>query len=621
MSAQLWVAIALGVIVLAGSVRLIRAAHAGSVTGRGGARLAALLVLQALSGVLLYFTLLPPQRPAEAGALVVLAAGASQAGALPVAGTVIALPEAEAPAGAERAPDLATALRRHAGSGALLLVGDGLSARDRDAPLPARVNRQLPPAPRGWIAMQPPGIAAPGAVFPVTARADGVPNARAELLDPAGVVVDRASVDARGTVRLHGTARAAGRSTFTLRLLDDQQHTVDSLPIPQQTIATPAPRVLILAGAPGPELKYLRRWATDTGLAVQAQASAGGGVMLGDAPVALTAERLAATDVLVLDERSLATLGATQRALIQRALRDGLGVVVRSSGPLGDAARQMLRAWGLPVTGGTRAAPLQLTPDPDAALLQARRGPQPPAGESTTFIYEADAASHSAAAPTLERFEMTLPGIDALLHDAKGAAVGGWGSVGRGRLAVLPITDSYSLVLAGRDDRYAELWSGVLARVARALPGVPAARLQTVTPWSGERVVWCDVAAKAQVRDPSGNTVALHIDPATGSQHCAGYWPQQPGWHQLQQDETVQAFYVFDPTSAQPLHRQQLREVTAQRLRELATAPLGASNKVPGPRWPWLLAFIAVVALLWLLERRLTTPAALTQRVFRANQD
>ena len=606
MSMALWIAIALALITIAGSVRILRVEPRRA--WLPSPRRTALLVLQALSALLLYFTLVPPQRSVEAGQLTVLTGNAASAGAVPAGASVIALPEAAASAGAVRAPDLATALRQHPGSTSLLLVGDGLSARDRDTALPLRVMVQSPAAPRGWLDLQPPSVTAPGALFEVAARAGGVDGARAELLDPAGMVVDRAALDARGNVRLHGSARAAGRSEFTLRLLDAQQHVVDSVPVPLQTVAAPPPRVLILAGAPGPELKYLRRWATDTGLAVQAQASAGGGVMLGDAPVALSTARLAATDVLVLDERSLAALSAAQRTLVQQALRDGLGVVVRSSGPLNDASRQTLRNWGLPVSAGTRAAPLQLPADPESALLQARRGPQRPSTDSTAWINEADAASHSATPPALERFDAVVAGGNALVLDAKGNAVGGWRSVGRGRIALLPVTDSYRLVLSGRDDRYAELWSGVLSKVARALPGAPAIRLQTATPWSGERLALCEAPNGTRVRDAEGHTVALQVDPASGSQQCAGYWPQQPGWHQLQHGDTVQAFYVFDPASARPLYRQQLRAATADRLAETNAATSGMPEKVPGPRWPWLLAFIAVAGLLWWIERRRPAP-------------
>ncbi len=620
MSTSLWIAIALLVIVLAASLRLVEPGSARLLSAHNRRRRPTLLLLQALAAALLYFTLQPPTRNAEAGHLVVLTANATTAGTIPPSATVIALPEANAPSATLQAPDLATVLRQHPGISTLTLVGDGLAARDRDTALPAHVTLQPAPAPRGWVDLQSPTITAPGGLFTVSAQAQGVANARAELLDPAGVVVDRAPLDAQGNVRLQGSARDAGRIEFTLRLLDAQQHTMDSVPVPLQTMAQPAPRVLMLAAAPGPEWKYLRRWATDTGLAVQMQANAGGGVMLGDAPVALTAARLAATDVLVLDERSLTALGASQRSLIQQALRDGLGVLVRSGGLLSDSARQVLRGWGLVVSGGTRAAPLILPADPESALLQARRGPTRPASDSTAYIDEASAASHSSVPPTLERFDASTAGAEAMLQDAKGQPVGGWRSVGRGRVAVLPISDSYRLVLAGRDDRYAELWSSVFAQVARAQPAAVAARVETAMPWSGERLSICQISDGAQVVDSQGGKVTLQIDPASSTQRCAGYWPTAVGWHQLQQGESTQTLYVFDPVGAVSLHRQQVRDATSQQVSRGNAPRAGVPVPISDPRWPWLLGFIAIAGLLWWLERQKVPPTTATHRARRGEK-
>jgi hypothetical protein len=605
-----WIALALLAIALIGSARLLWQQRRGP--RRSGLHLAALLALQIAVSVLLYVTLVPPLTQARADRLTVLTAGADKVQWSAASGdTVVALPEA-APSTATAVPDLATALRLHPGTQSLRVIGDGLPARDRDISLPGQVHLLQPAPPRGWHALQAPAITAPGGVFDLHARAQGVAGASAELHDPAGIVVDRGTLGSDGSIVLAGVARASGRTTFSLRLLDASRHVVDSVPVPLQTLDHPAPRVLILAGAPGPELKYLRRWAVDTGLDVQLQASAGGGVSLGDAPVALTAARLAATDVLILDERSLPALGTAQRSAVQQALRDGLGVLVRTGGPLGDGARQALRGWGLAVIGNSQSTPLHLTRDPDAALLQARRGPQRPATQATAYIDEADAASHSAAVPVLEQFPLRGTNASALLHDDKGQPVGGWRSVGKGRLALLPVTDSYRLVLSGRDDRHAELWSGVLASVARPLPNAAQVRIDAPTPWAGERVALCNVPAAAQVRGPTGIAVPLHIDPATGTDRCAGYWPQQAGWHQVQQGDVTQAFYVFDPASAPTLYRQQQREANGLLVRNAQVGAVSGTVSAPGPRWPWLLAFVLVAGLLWWLERwrpRTVSPA------------
>lgn len=607
-----WIAVALLGIVLLGSARLFLQQRHGA--RRSRVHLSVLLLLQLASAALLYLTLLPPPTHAPAGQLTVLTAGADRVRWSPAgADRIVTLPEATPHAAASTAPDLATALRQHPGTQVLRVVGEGLPARDRDIVLPRQVQLLQPAAPRGWIALTPPPITAPGSVFTLQARAQGVPAASAELLDPAGVVVDRGPLAADGRITLTGVARDSGRSTFSLRLLDAQRHLVDRLPVPLQTLAQPAPRLLIVAGAPGPELKYLRRWAVDTGLDVQAQASAGGGVSLGDAPVALTAAQLAATDVLILDERSLAALGATRRSAVQQAVRGGLGVLVRSSGPLGDSARQILRGWELAVSGGNQSTSLTLPADPDTALLQARRGPQRPAADATAYIDDADSASHSAALPALEQLPLRTTGTTPLLHDASGQPVGGWRRVGRGRLALLPVTDSYRLVLSGRDDRHAELWSGVLAALARPLPATAAVRIDSATPWAGERTVLCNLQHSTLARGPDSDDVALVVDPAAGRERCAGYWPSQPGWHLLLQGDVEQAFYVFDPAGAQALHTQQLRDANV--LRATHEGHLQRADRItaPGPRWPWLLAFVLVAGLLWWLERWRPRSAVATQ--------
>ncbi|WP_223121568.1 hypothetical protein, partial [Pseudomonas viridiflava] len=93
----------------------------------------------------------------------------------------------------------------------------------------------------------------------------GLPAARVELLDPAGQVVDTAVANATGQVHLRGLARAAGQVLFALRLRDAAGAERSRVQVPVLITAVPSARVLLLAGAPQPDLKYLRRWASDAG--------------------------------------------------------------------------------------------------------------------------------------------------------------------------------------------------------------------------------------------------------------------------------------------------------------------------------------------------------------------
>ncbi|TDB35567.1 hypothetical protein TEP_19040 [Stenotrophomonas sp. TEPEL] len=594
---NVWVAVALALIVLVASARQLRPP-----TQRRG-RLIAVLTLQAAAAALLYVCLLPPSQRASLAGLVVIGAEADKAGALPTGGTRVLLPEATDRADAARVPDLATALRRYPSS-TVTLVGAGLAARDRDAVLPADTRWQAPPEAHGWIALQPPVDSAPGARFDVHAQARGVERAQAELLDPAGAVVDRAPLAADGRVQLSGIARAEGRSVFQLRLLDAQGHVADRVPVPQQTLAAAPLRVLVRSAAPGAELKYLRRWATDAGIRVQVQAETGAGLSLGDGNVALDASTLARSDLLLLDERSLAALGAAQLAAVRQALRDGLGLLVRSTGAPSASARQRLRDLGLPVQGDASSQVAAMPGEGDATMLQARRGPLAAGTLPTTDGEEADRASHAAALPTLEYLALQAAGSRPLLQDRDGTPIGGWRAVGKGRIGLLPITDSWRWVLAGREDRHGELWSTVFAALARAQVGTEGPWSTQALAWAGERQSLCGVQAPLRAFDGRGDGVPLIVDSTTGTARCAGWWPRQAGWQRLQHGDRMQWRYVFDPKQAPALHRQAMMDATAQRLATAAPATARASLRVPGPRWPWWLAFVLCASLLWWLERR-----------------
>ena len=96
-------------------------------------RILAMTGLGVLAGVSLWLTLFPPDAGPRGGRLVVATRDAPREIAAGLGEIVVALPEAGAIRGAERAPDLATALRRHPAAASLEIVGQGLEARDRGA--------------------------------------------------------------------------------------------------------------------------------------------------------------------------------------------------------------------------------------------------------------------------------------------------------------------------------------------------------------------------------------------------------------------------------------------------------------------------------------------------------
>ncbi|MCC4621742.1 carboxypeptidase regulatory-like domain-containing protein [Xanthomonas cassavae CFBP 4642] len=554
-----------------------------------------LLALQPVCAALLYCALFPPSQPGTAGTLVVATAGANAAALQAAPGdTVIALPEAPAALGtAERMPDLATALRRHPGITQLRIVGTGLPARDRDAARGWLLRYAAPPPAPGLSALDTPALAAPGTDVAIQGRISGLRAARLELLDPAGRRVELVAPDPEGRFRLTGTVRAAGDSVFLVRVLGPDGRVRDQATLPVSVVGSPAASLWILAGAPQPDLKSLRRWANDAGLQLHTQIATGGGMQLGDAPRPLDPATLDRSDVLIIDERALAALSRAQRSALHAAVERGLGVLLRLSGPPDATHRSAMADLGLPLRGDGGTAPLQLASvatTPQAAAATAR----PPANET------GDAAA--AALPVLERRAVAPADSDAIAvrRAPDGTPYAWWRALGRGRIGLIAVTDSYRLVLSGRPDLHAALWSQTLAAVSRAKPNAHAA---IRTGWRNQRIEVCGLGATAQLQAADGNRQPLPPAPDTGTAACAGLWPEHTGWYRWQDGERRGALYIRAPADAPALFANTQRSATLALINTGASPHPAHATPQPGPRWPWWLAFVLAAALLWWLER------------------
>lgn len=514
---------------------------------QSGWRFAALLAGQPLLAVLLYFALLPPPAPGRAGALIVLSAGVGKMPARGAGDIVVALPEATPIAGVERVPDLGTALRRYPAAGPLRVSGAGLVARDRDAAKGEALQFTPADLPTGLVALEAPTQASSGRRFTVSGRIEGQAPGVIDLLDPAGRRIDRAQPGKTGRFRLSGVAGPAGRVEYRLQRRDAAGAIVEDLALPMQVDAGAPLRVLMLAGGASPELKYLRRWAVDSGLALRTQISLGGGVELGDPPLPVNAATLGELDLVVLDER----------------------------------------AWGFDARAADVARSLRLPGTGSADLPGTRDSAETRATDT---------------APLLSRRALALSADDGapLLRDAAGATLALWRPEGRGRLAVWTLSDSFRLALAGRATAYGSLWAESFATLARPRastgPALPSGARE------GLRSQVCGLAPGLTLHGPDGDEIPLPIDPALGTRRCAAFWPAEPGWHELRSDDQRWAFPVRGRDEAPGLLAAERREAT---LALVNTGGPGVVRPVPvaGARWPWMLAWLCVTALLWLLER------------------
>jgi hypothetical protein len=577
----------LALAVLLASARMLwRWRSPGAPTRPQAWRAVFLLVAQAGSAALLYFTVFPPSRPTAAGTLTVLTARAADAAATledaTPRGLVIALPEA-APVGArwigaERVPDLATALRRYPAMRTVHVVGAGLVPRDRPAARTLDLRFHPAPLPRGIAELALPQDVAAGRAFRIGGRVQGMASGQVELLDPARRRVARSDLSEGGGFDLHASTRTPGLAIFTLRVRDAGGRVLETASVPLQVSPARRLRALALAGAPEAELKFLRRWALDAGIDLDTRIELGAGLRIASARTALDAASLDRLDLLLVDERSWRGLGAGQRATVLGAVDSGLGLLLRVSAGATAGDRAALRALGF----SANATPVR----------EVRLG----AG----FVRAGDAVD---ALPPILRSPLQPVAADGVvaLADAAGTPLATWRARGRGRVGVAGFDDTWRLVLAGRSDAHGEVWSRLATVLARAQPREPAPQIEAAPP--GERTVLCAVPAGAVVVGPDGAQTALLADPRTGARACAGFWAKQPGWHALRAGEREWPFHLPMPTQWPAKQALALRDATLALAGEARATPSAATVRRPGPRWPWFAGWLLLTAALWWLER------------------
>lgn len=479
------------------------------------------------------------------------------------------LPEAAPRPGIDPTPDLATALRQHPQVRTLHVIGDGLAARDRDAASGLALRFEpasLASGIRDWWAPQ---TVQSGASLHVTGTANG--GARIELLDPSGTRIDQQTLQTDGAFSLRSATRSPGLAIYQVRLRGADDKTIAKTQVPIQVLAALPARLLLRSGGPDAELKFLRRWAADNGAKLQATIDLGAGMQAGDPPFSLDAPTLADADVVILDDRSWNGLGSARRTAILRAVDNGLGLLLRTAQPLADAG-----ALGLQV----RAASL-------------------PSSFNLPIINTDDLKLPALTRPQLR---IDNPSGKTTLRDDRGNSLVGWRAHGRGRIGIWLPADTYRLALAGHGDLHARLWADAINSVARAR--APVARALPARIYAGERSVLCGLSDTANILPPGGSTpVRLLIDPRSGNQHCAAFWPQRAGWHQLINGDSIDAFLVRADNADPVLRAASTQQATAALASRAPKSVKPAASEPTLPRWIVFLLWLAVTSALWWFER------------------
>ena len=569
-----WLPWVLAAGVLLASLRLLLRARTPGVAARRWRT--GVLVAGQLLAALLLFLLLRTETPTTSVHTLRLLTAHAPAGPVPAPAPgerVVRLPEASVWPGVPAVPDLATALRRHPGVRVLRIDGDGLEARDRGASNGRRIVFTPAPLARGITDWWAPQRLREGEVLHVVGSVHAPTGLRISLQDPGGARVDEQLLQADGGFALRAKPRTAGLADYRLQLRDTDDNQVDTSSVPVR-IESPSPTsVLLLAGGPDPDLKYLRRWAIDHGVRLQASIELGGGMRAGDPSFALDARTLRQADLLILDDRSWNALDGRRRSAVLAAVDSGMGLLLRASQPSGND--------GLP---GLRVRPAILPP-----------------------TYRIPGTADGTDAPPLlarPQLRIEIPRGPTLLRDDRGLALAAWRAHGRGRIGVWLPGDSFRLVLAGQSVLHAQQWSGVANALMRARGPMP--RPMPLRMYAWERTLLCDLGAAPRVVAPgSVAPLPLAIDPRSGDRLCAAWWPTLPGWHRLIDGNGERLALVRARGDDAVMRAADMQRATAALAAQSNADQAAPASPAPSrlPRWLLFLAWLAVMAALWWFER------------------
>lgn len=415
-------------------------------------------------------------------------------------------------------------------------------------------------------------------------------------LRAAGAVRDSVQLPTgHGSFRLAFAPKAANRTVYQLEAGAAGRGglRVPSEPLPLEVVPARPLRVLLLAGTPSFEFRFLKEYLGRKGHSVAVRIGLSRGLTQTEflnQPAAevgrLTPTLLSRTDIVLTDAASLAALSGAETTALQGALRNGQSGLVMLAEPTAALPRS------LPARSDFR-----IEPQPTVAAQDPQKLQWPSA--STTALAIVPATFRSS------------PALRTLVTTQRRQPVAAARRIGLGQVVVTTIAETFPWVLQGQTVAYAAYWSHLLS--AAAPPQAAGASIMPQAPWPRPDA---PVAIQTTnlpdgpitIRAVGGNntTVALRQDARVAEWAQGTYWPSTDGWHQASQGKTTSWFYVFSKQHWQGPEtqlRQQAAAAWMAQPRPASGTRIMAATSQPWSRWWGFGLFLLGAGLLWLEEK------------------
>jgi hypothetical protein len=412
------------------------------------------------------------------------------------------------------------------------------------------------------------------------------------LLKGLGKTVDSTSIEAKAnkSFSFKTNPKQTGKAVYELIALQ-KKDTLAKEPVPVQVGDQAPMKVLILASFPDFEYKFLKNWLYENQypLAFRSQISKNKYAsdflnMDGFNLNQISSASLKKFDILIIDEEELAAISPGERASIDLAVKNGMGLLIRVTNV--KASSTLSGRFSRFESPALKGKPLNLTLAEDHFKFN------PLPLEQALF---------------LKANQSDKP----LIVDASGKTVVNSSISGYGKVLVSTLSSTYNWLLSGQKTDYTTYWSKLLANAARKRNEILAVNISPQFPVVNQKIrVVTDLAESDKL--PILKIDNIQLSPRQNMelpfQWDALYWPQRAGWINLQRNQTIEPIYIYQKTDWQALKNQQILNDTHQFIKNLNTTKAKSNitdtiieNEVSV--WWFFTGFLFACAFLWYESR------------------
>ncbi len=374
------------------------------------------------------------------------------------------------------------------------------------------------------------------------------------------------------------TPKQEGKFVYSIRLKTGD--TKEEYPFPVEVKAVEPLRILMVQGFPFAETRYLKNFLVAQGhlLAVRTQLSKNNFNYEYNGINALKTERLTPSilesfDVVITSSETLLELPSAELNALTAAIGNGLGLIKLIDG----SEKKNRSSLGLAIQENAK----------DTVRLNLN-------GSTEAF---------SVAPWTVKESVETIT-------NANGRTLSGFMEKGNGKSGFQFLQETYQLILKGKEDHYAELWSPLLEQVARTKNQSHKINFRNSFPiYADEPIAVSVISAENQLPRLTFNQVVIPLreDVVVDDYRHGKVWADTTGWHSLiiESDSIAKNIFIAPANSWSALRSMHLR---AANERQATYSSISANyqsshEEQPIPPFFFFFLFLGAVGFLWLAPK------------------